>query len=157
MTNKHVLLILALLATLLLTVACAGLKNSTSFPSRHPSAADLDGVAPTNCVQCHEGGTEIPYQRYVHAADWGRNHRYAAYQGAQVCAMCHQTSFCNDCHATQVELKPSQKNDTEPYRSMPHRGDYLSRHRIDGRLDPTSCIRCHGNPKAAATCVRCHG
>jgi hypothetical protein len=26
---------------------------------------------------------------------------------------------------------------------MPHTGDYLSRHRIDGRLDPVSCRRCH--------------
>jgi predicted small lipoprotein YifL len=156
MANKHLFSILALLLTLLSMVACSGLKTSTTFPARHPTAEELT-VEPKNCVECHEGGTEIPYQRYVHDADWGRNHRQAAYQGEAICAMCHQTSFCNDCHATDAGLKPSEKNDTEPYRSMPHRGDYLSRHRIDGRIDPTSCIRCHGNPKAAATCVRCHG
>ena len=156
MANKPFMLILALLATLLIAAACAGLKSKTSFPAHHPGAEEL-GVKPKNCVECHEGGTEIPYRNFVHTADFGKDHRMAAYQGEAVCAMCHQTSFCNDCHATQVELKPSEKNDTETYRTMPHRGDYLSRHRIDGRIDPTSCIRCHGNPKAAAACVRCHG
>ncbi len=156
MAKKHVFTILVLLAALLLVAACAGLKSGTTFPAKHPSAADL-GEEPKNCIECHEGATEIPFQRYVHDADWGRNHRMAAYQGEAICSMCHQTSFCNDCHATQVEMKPSEKNDTETYRSMPHRGDYLSRHRIDGRIDPTSCIRCHGNPKASETCVRCHG
>lgn len=155
MANKRVFSILVLLSTILLLAACAGMKNRTSFSSRHLSEADI-GASPKNCVGCHEDGTKIPYQRYVHTVDWGRNHRNEAYQSEAICAMCHQTSFCNDCHATQVELKPSVKNDTETYRSMPHRGDYLSRHRIDGRIDPTSCIRCHGNPKAAATCVRCH-
>ena len=98
-----------------------------------------------------------PIERYVHTADFGKSHRPEATQGEAVCAMCHQTSFCNDCHATRVELKPSLKNQTETYRSMPHRGDYLSRHRIDGRVDPTSCFRCHGNPKSARTCANCHG
>jgi hypothetical protein len=70
--------------------------------------------------------------------------------------MCHQTSFCNDCHATRVELKPSERHKTETYRRMPHRGNYLARHRIDGRVDPTSCFRCHGNPKTARTCSPCH-
>jgi hypothetical protein len=71
--------------------------------------------------------------------------------------MCHQQSFCNDCHATYVELKPSIKNQDATYRRSPHRGDWLSRHRIEGSLDPTSCIRCHRNPKTATTCAPCHG
>jgi len=33
----------------------------------------------------------------------------------------------------------------EVSRVMPHRGDYTVTHRIDGRLDPGSCYRCHGN------------
>lgn len=156
MVNKRTLSILTLLAILLLVAACAGLQSSFTLPARHPDAAELT-VSPTVCTDCHEGGQELPYERYVHTADWGMNHRAQAYQGEAVCAMCHQTSFCNDCHATRVELKPSLKNQSETFRSSPHRGDYLSRHRIDGRLDPTSCFRCHGNPKSAKTCVGCHG
>jgi len=157
MANKSLLLILTLLATLLLVAACAGLQSSYAPPARHPGEADL-GEKPKVCTNCHDArGEYVAYERYVHTADFGKSHRAEAYQGEAICAMCHQTSFCNDCHATRVELKPSLKNQAETYRNMPHRGDYLSRHRIDGRVDPTSCFRCHGNPKAANTCARCHG
>jgi len=156
MANKSLLSTLTLLAIVLLVAACAGLQSSYSLPARHPDATELT-VSPKVCTDCHERGQQLAYERYVHTADFGRNHRPEATQGEAVCAMCHQTSFCNDCHATRIELKPSLKNQTETYRSSPHRGDYLSRHRIDGRLDPTSCFRCHGNPKSAQTCASCHG
>jgi len=156
MAKKSFLTILTLLTIVLLVNACAQLQSKSALPAKHPTAAEL-GATPKNCMECHEDSEEIPFQRYVHTADFGKSHRPAATQGAAVCAMCHQTSFCNDCHATRVELKPSIKNQTETYRNMPHRGDYLSRHRIDGRVDPTSCFRCHGNPKSARTCANCHG
>ncbi len=156
MANKSLLTTLTLLAVLLLVAACAGLQSRYTLPARHPNAEELT-VSPKVCTDCHERGQELAYERYVHTADFGKNHRPEATQGEAVCAMCHQTSFCNDCHATRVELKPSLKNQSETYRSSPHRGDYLSRHRIDGRVDPTSCFRCHGNPKSAQSCARCHG
>ena len=156
MEKKSFVSMMILLASVLLVAACAGLQSNSALPAKHPTTAEL-GVEPKNCVECHERGEELPYARYVHTVDFGKNHRAEATQGEAVCAMCHQTSFCNDCHATRVELKPSIKNQTETYRSMPHRGDYLSRHRIDGRVDPTSCFRCHGNPKSARTCSNCHG
>jgi hypothetical protein len=156
MVKKSLLSILTLLAIVMLVGACTGLQSKSALPAKHPSAADLD-ASPKNCIDCHEAGQDLHYERYIHTLDFGRNHRPEATQGEAICAMCHQTSFCNDCHATRVELKPSLKNQTETYRSMPHRGDYLSRHRIDGRVDPTSCFRCHGNPKSATTCANCHG
>jgi hypothetical protein len=156
MAKKNLLSILTMLAVVLVVAACAGLQSNNMLPVNHPTAAELD-VQPKNCVECHERGEEMRYERYVHTADFGKNHRPEATQGEAVCAMCHQTSFCNDCHATRVELKPSLKNQSETYRSAPHRGDYLSRHRIDGRVDPTSCFRCHGNPKSARSCAKCHG
>ncbi len=156
MVKKNLFSILILLASILLVAACAGLQSNNTLPVKHPTAAELD-VVPKNCVECHERGEDLPYERYVHTVDFGKNHRPEATQGEAVCAMCHQTSFCNDCHATRVELKPSLKNQAETYRSAPHRGDYLSRHRIDGRVDPTSCLRCHGNPKSARSCAKCHG
>jgi len=157
MLNKRTLSMVIFLALLLALSACAALKSDYEPLAKHPSAEDL-GEQPKNCLECHDPrGDNVAFEKFVHDQDWGLNHRQQAYQNEAICAMCHQTSFCNDCHATGIELKPSLKNQSETYRPMQHRGDYLSRHRIDGRLDPTSCFRCHGNPKSAETCVRCHG
>lgn len=146
-----------LVLLLLGLAACAALDSGLDRPKKHLTAEVL-GEAPKHCVHCHDARTDnLAFSSFDHNATWMQTHRQLAYQNEAVCAMCHQTSFCNDCHATRVELKPSLKNQSETYRQMPHRGDYLSRHRIDGRIDPTSCVRCHGNPKASQTCVRCHG
>jgi hypothetical protein len=52
-------------------------------------------------------------------------------------------------------MKPNTKMGDRPDRRAPHRGDYLIAHRIDGRLDPGSCFRCHGN-KNDSRCRQCH-
>jgi len=149
--------ILLVLLPLLLLAACVSAKGGFILPTAHPPEAEL-GDTPPNCIDCHEArGEKIDFERYSHTPYFGENHRQEAYQNPQVCAMCHQRSFCNDCHATRVELKPSLKNQSDTRGRMPHRGDFLSRHRIEGRIDPTSCFRCHGNPKTTQTCAPCHG
>lgn len=148
---------IGLIFVLLSLGACAALDSGLKLPARHLSAADL-GKKPKMCTDCHEARTTIlAFGSFNHDASWLQTHRLRAYQRQAICSMCHQTSFCNDCHATRVELKPSLKNQDKTYRPTQHRGDYLARHRIDGRIDPTSCIRCHGNPKTAKTCAPCHG
>jgi hypothetical protein len=148
---------LLILLPLLFLGACVAAQNGFVLPTAHPPEAEL-GNTPPICVDCHDARSEdFNFQRYNHTAYFGESHRQEAYQNAQVCSMCHQTSFCNDCHATRVELKPSLKNQTDTIGRMPHRGDFLARHRIEGRIDPTSCFRCHGNPKSAQTCAPCHG
>lgn len=135
--------------------ACAAMKAGYILPEKHPE--ELGRGNPV-CTDCHEpSGKYIPFKRFNHTLYFLENHRLEAGQAVQVCQMCHQESFCNDCHAARVELKPSVKNQTDTYRRMPHRGDYLARHRIDGRVDPTSCIRCHGNPQTNKRCAPCHG
>ena len=139
----------------LVLFACAQGQKRYSLPARHPETLPERGP---NCLDCHERSDgQTVFAEYVHTPDWMGVHRTRAYQNQQICSLCHQDSFCNDCHVTRSELKPSLKEQTDTYRRMPHRGDYLSRHRIDGRVDPTSCFRCHGNPKSSETCVRCHG
>ena len=134
--------------------ACAMMKAGYVIPEQHPEKL---GKGNPVCTDCHDPkGEYVPFKRFNHTPYFTENHRLEANQASQICAMCHRESFCNDCHATNVELKPSIKNQTDTYRSMPHRGDYLSRHRIDGRVDP-SCIRCHGNPKTNTRCAPCHG
>lgn len=155
MTTSRLTLILIISALLALLAACAATGKGWLFA--HPSAETL-GVRPKLCTDCHQGEEPLPFARFNHTPFFLENHRMEAYQYEQTCRSCHrEASFCSDCHAVRVELKPSDKNPTANDRRMQHRGDYLSRHRIDGRMDPVSCYRCHGNPKTSQTCVSCHG
>ncbi|PLX98521.1 MAG: cytochrome C [Desulfuromonas sp.] len=139
----------------LAAISLAACVAAYKLPAEHPE--ELDATRPV-CTDCHDASDgNINYARFTHTISWGDNHRLAAYQNEQVCAMCHQQSYCNDCHGVRVELKPSTRSPDEVLRQMPHRGDFLSRHRIEGRINPTSCFRCHGNPKTAQTCAPCHG
>jgi hypothetical protein len=137
--------------------ACAALNNGQDLPLRHETVEDL-GQSTKNCLDCHDARSEkLAFASFVHTPNWTQAHRQQASQNEATCSMCHQPSFCIECHGVGMELKPSIKSQNDTYRQMPHRGDYLSRHRIDGRVDPTSCFRCHGNPKSARTCAPCHG
>jgi hypothetical protein len=57
------------------------------------------------------------------------------------------------CHGN----KGDQASDKRVAASLPtpHRGDYLTQHRVDGRLDPASCFPCHGR-KNVGRCATCH-
>jgi len=152
--HKVVLSVL-MVCTVLWLAACAVMKSDYALPSRHPQQ---EGEDLRYCTQCHDGEEgRIPYARFVHSMFFADNHYQVATRHSDVCAMCHRGSFCSDCHGVGVELKPSLKNQTENYRRTPHRGDYLTRHRIDGRINPASCYRCHGNPKTSHSCKPCHG
>jgi hypothetical protein len=142
---------------LLLLFACGSPQSRLVLPAQHPAEAELGRQRPV-CIGCHEAGVaQLAYAEFNHTAFFADNHRSVAARHSQVCGLCHQQSFCNACHAGRIELKPSLKEQTDTFRRMPHRGDYLSRHRIDGKIDPTSCFRCHGNPKTAQRCATCHG
>jgi hypothetical protein len=149
---KNVILVLmtALLAGLYASFALAGAYN---IPLRHSD----EGQDLHLCTGCHDANdAKFPYKRFDHTQSYLDHHGTAAIQNEDVCAMCHRKSFCSDCHGVGVELKPSVKNYTETKRKMPHRGDYLTRHRIDGRIDPTGCFGCHGSPKTQRSCSQCH-
>ena len=155
MLEKMKFILCLLVITLLFIYACAAKQNAGYvFPAVHPE--ELEPGRPM-CSDCHEDNDRIVFARFNHTATFADNHPQLAYQYEQACNMCHQQRFCDDCHGVRMEEKPSEKDPTSTYRRTPHRGDYLSRHRIDGRIDPTSCYRCHGNPKTAEACVSCHG
>jgi len=42
-----------------------------------------------------------------------------------------------------------------PDKSFIHRNDFFSRHQIEAREDPGSCVRCHGSGEKSS-CVACH-
>lgn len=155
MYRLKAILPICILCSVIILAACAERRAMIV----HPAAEDIGlGKQPPVCVGCHESsdGT-INYAQFNHTALFADNHRTQAQRSADVCAMCHQASYCQTCHGAGNELKASEFSPADTFRRSPHRGDYLTRHRIDGRIDPTSCFRCHGNPKASSSCVRCHG
>lgn len=103
------------------------------------------------CTACHDA----ELTSYDHDARWIKSHGPAAVRDRRSCTLCHQPSSCADCHGNREEIKPSDKRPGRFDPATPHRGDYLSQHRVDGRLDPASCFSCHGR-KNVGRCRTCH-
>ena len=139
-------LILLLLPMLALVAIYATVSQAGSV-AKHP----VDVEAPVVCSQCHDDTRSS----MDHTPEFGRfRHRFVASQNKQTCTICHVESFCSDCHAHKEVLKPSDKVKDSPERDVPHRGDYLNQHKIDGRINPASCMKCHGrqNNERCGTC-----
>jgi hypothetical protein len=156
LTAHRPLLLLGLFCLTLLGFIGARQASGGAFqlPLAHPD----DGEDLRQCLDCHDSDeSDFPFERFSHGLLFGERHGGSARGHAAVCAMCHKESYCSDCHGLRQGLKPSVKNSTASQRRMPHRGDYLTRHRIDGRIDPTACFRCHGSPKRTKLCAPCHG
>ncbi len=135
--------------------ACATIQSGYRVPVIHPE--NIDGEQPV-CTNCHDIQDEnFPYARYNHTLDFGTKHRVPAFENGQTCRMCHHRKYCSDCHSGRTELKPSDRFIEKSTRRFHHRGDYVTRHRIDGRINPVSCIRCHGTPATTKVCRPCHG
>ena len=101
--------------------ACASMKSGFDYPAKHPYEVE-QGQRPT-CTECHDKrDANVDYQRFNHNPYFMDQPPQAGLPETQVCAMCHTTSFCNDCHNTGIELKPSIKNQTENYRRVPTSG-----------------------------------
>jgi hypothetical protein len=133
MKNKTVKITMLLLLSVLTLVlfACA---HTQSMVIKHPT--EVEGMP--ICSECH--------------TDWRAALDHA---NKQACDVCHKESFCSDCHAHKEELKPSDKYKDSPQLAMPHRGDYLNQHKIDGSINPASCFPCHGRQNNGR-CSECH-
>ena len=140
--KKAALLLMPVVALFL--YACA---HTQSMATVHP----IELTEPPMCSDCH-----TDYRSALnHTSDFETRHRFYATQSRQVCTVCHKESFCSNCHAHKEELKPSDKYKDSPQLAMPHRGDYLNQHKIDGRINPASCFPCHGRQNNER-CIVCH-
>lgn len=139
-------LTLSLLPALLTFIlyACA---HTQSIAAKHPM--DVEGMP--MCSDCHTDARGA----LNHTSDFYTRHKFFAEQSKQTCGVCHNESFCSDCHAHKEDLKPSDKYKDSPERALPHRGDYLNQHKIDGRINPASCFPCHGRQNNER-CKVCH-
>jgi len=146
MKNPTIKLVFLLLLPVLIIalVACA---QTTSTVAKHP----MEVSSPPICGDCHTDGRSA----LNHTGDFSTRHKFYAAQNKQTCSVCHNDSFCSDCHAHKDELKPGDKYKDSPSMSMPHRGDYLNQHKIDGRINPASCFPCHGRQNNER-CKACH-
>lgn len=143
--NTRLLLMMMVPLMVCFLYACA---NTASVAKVHP----METKGLPDCTECHSDSWGALNHK---AADFYKKHKF--YAGQQyACASCHEQSFCSDCHAHKEEIKPSDKFKDSPERALPHRGDYLSQHKIDGRVDPASCVKCHGrqNNERCKTCHR---
>ena len=138
---------IAAAALLLAAVALAACAGPQSGSPAHPEKVEGAPI----CSSCHDA------QRAAldHNADWMRAHGEAAVSERRACDLCHRASTCADCHGAKEEMRPSEKRKLRPGSDTPHRGDYLTQHRIDGRLNPASCFGCHGR-KNEWRCQECH-
>ncbi|OGW34724.1 MAG: cytochrome C [Nitrospirae bacterium GWD2_57_9] len=146
MTKTSTKLLLSLVVPLLLfgMYACA---HTTSMATVHPTEVPAFPV----CSDCHTDSRAA----LNHTSDFSTTHKFYAVQNKQACTICHKESFCSDCHAHKEEIKPSDKYKDSVERALPHRGDYLNQHKIDGRVNPASCMKCHGRSNNER-CRVCH-
>jgi len=140
---------------LLLCAGCSAVSDIPSVPPKHPEEL---AARRADCRECHDDvstGALKPYATFRHSTVFIRQHSIYSSQGQNLCSACHAPSFCQTCHARKEELRPNVKMGDRPERDLPHRGDYIVLHQLDGRMDPGSCFRCHGN-KNDAQCRACH-
>ncbi|MFC1876590.1 cytochrome C [Thermodesulfobacteriota bacterium] len=132
------------------------LADELAITARHPQE-DLEGEGAPQCTDCHDDDTvdNKPVKAFDHNREWYGIHKYAGSHSVELCNSCHKVSFCADCHGDKEELKPSLKHAGQPGRQFEHRGNYLFQHRIDGRIDPSKCFKCHGQ-RNSQYCMRCH-
>ena len=156
MNQGRLFMIGAALVGCFLIAACSHFTSGEyGLPATHPEALEEGRVS---CSECHEDqvkGILKPYATFNHTTEFIRSHKMYAYQNDYLCATCHKGSFCNDCHTSNEVMKPSTKYGDRPDREMPHRGDYITRHKIDGKIDPGSCYKCHGRANNEK-CMACH-
>ena len=147
---------LALAGLIMILAACAQMKAIPGLPESHPEALTIGQQV--SCSECHEDqqkGTMKAFNAFSHTPAFVKNHRFYASSDDRLCSTCHKSSFCSDCHTNQVEMKPSIKYGNRPDREMPHRGNFMTLHKIEGKLDPASCYRCHGRANNER-CMLCH-
>lgn len=140
----------------LIMVSCSQIKALPAIPAHHPES--LAAGQQVQCSECHEeqqGGTMKPAGTFNHSPAFVKNHRFYAASDDRLCATCHKSSFCNDCHTNQVEVKPSLKYGYRTDLEMPHRGNFMTLHKIEGKLNPGTCYRCHGRSNNER-CIACH-
>jgi hypothetical protein len=107
------------------------------------------------CRRCHDDLVENPSRPaslFDHDAAFRKRHGSLAKGDEKVCAHCHRPSECAECHSRLRPIGPEKLHSERVDRDLVHRGDYLTRHPIEARLEPDRCLKCH----SMSQCQACH-
>ena len=141
-TKKTRLLILVILSLLIL----AG-SGAWAYTSHKEFSTITDFKL---CNSCHQQEGVPPA---VYGFQWVAEHRLYAEKRPNLCADCHQQSFCLDCHrGGGIDRNLHTSNTGVDYKPLIHRSDWRELHPIKAS-DKTLCYRCHD---AKGFCNECH-
>ena len=120
------------------------------------------------CAACHKkdislGRCDLCHDRldlydmvandyFSHPPGFMARHGLEASAAESNCTLCHEQSYCADCHNRNSTIRPSLKYPDKVDRTFMHSGDWLSKHAIQSRVSPASCQKCHG----VSYCSACH-
>ncbi|BDG10585.1 cytochrome c3 family protein [Anaeromyxobacter paludicola] len=146
---------------------CEGCHQVLSDPAQKSSATPpmatctachhhSEEFAQARCQPCHVDLKSYPLKpvsAFAHVGNFRKDHAQYARNSAATCAVCHDQTYCAQCHSTETRpMKPSLIFPEKVQADFIHRGDYVSRHQIEASADPASCRRCHGS----GFCQSCH-
>jgi hypothetical protein len=133
---------------LMTLVASLALGTTLLFAAEDHSAYRTMKIA--ECTECHKEANVAAN----HVVGWNVEHKFKASKADANCAVCHEQSFCLDCHqggGIDRDLHTSQGRDTN-YKPKSHRTDWREIHPIMAADSPRSCEKCH----ATKFCESCH-
>jgi len=136
-------------------VPTEGAKGSVYPPMRTCIGCHDEDFKLGRCRLCHQStglSKLVPKTFLRHDFEFVRNHGTEATRYAKVCSQCHNQKVCADCHDQSQPLGTAARRPDAIDRGVNHRGDYLSRHPIEARLEPARCTTCH-TPRS---CQGCH-
>ncbi|MBI4704298.1 MAG: hypothetical protein HY744_24600 [Deltaproteobacteria bacterium] len=108
-----------------------------------------------DCRKCHGLSALarlVPRTFLRHDESFARDHALQAASHARACEQCHRQSDCTDCHDASQRLAIEVRRPEAIDRSFVHRADFVTRHAIEARSRPASCVRCH----TESSCDACH-
>lgn len=146
-----------------------------SFEAEHPNPPmsqcytchnDLS-AATDECSACHQSTVNLIPQDH-RTASFFDNHKFSAMAADANCAMCHDNSFCEDCHVstTMIDESNTLTDFYTPY--SPHKYiddskaqkitrvhdlNYRFSHGIDAKGKTSECQTCH---EVETFCAECH-
>jgi hypothetical protein len=109
------------------------------------------------CTPCHERQDlvrTLPVTFLRHDAAFLRQHGNAVAQKQQalLCQSCHTQASCQACHDLSQDMSVEARRPERIESRQVHRGDFMVRHAIEARSEPSRCLSCH----TAQTCDGCH-
>ena len=138
-------------------IEAKGSTKATARPLSHElcMACHRSEFREIDCRKCHEDLVDNPSRPlnvFSHDAAFMKRHGTLARGDEAVCSHCHRENECASCHSRLDVLPPGLRQSEKVERNLVHRGDFVTRHAIESRADPSSCLRCH----KTSQCDSCH-